>query len=448
MVDLSKHMQRARQAVDRRQYDIAIEVCLECQEIDPGNMENYQLLVDAAKRRAREGGKKGLFGGLGGFSFSKDPQKQLSAAVKKMSKSPDLKGFQAVGDAAMKANGSGPKGMLDLAIFMYEEARATGLFNAQLLWDLAHAYQARFQSTKEMGDIESAIKALAELERGMPSHPEASRTAKSWEALKSMARRAENKSGDYRDQLASDGSARRNEVMNRIIRTPEDAKEVLSFVDKDLEANPKDKSLWQKKGDVHRRVNQFDEAQAAYEKAQEIDPHDFVITMRIGDTKLARSRAELQQAEAEGQDISAGKQRLLELEIAEYRLRQQRQPTELSHSFHLATKLMAAGEIDEAASNFQKSVGDPRYKKQSHFHLGTCFAKKKLLDLAVQQYTSCLSLIEDDLGDEAKDVRYHRARVYEAQGKVNEAETDYTRLVELDLGYKDAAQRLSALRSN
>ena len=51
------------------------------------------------------------------------------------------------------------------------------------------------------------------------------------------------------------------------------------------------------------------------------------------------------------------------------------------------------------------------------------------------------------MGAEAKEVRYSRARVYEALGKVEEASADYTRLVELDLGFKDAATRLSGLKS-
>ena len=126
MVDLSKHLQRARQALERRQYDIAIEVCLECQEIDPANLENYRLLIDSAKRRAREGGKKGFSLGFGGFS--KDPQKALSAAVKKMAKGPDVKIFLAAGDAAMAVHESGLKSLLEVAILMYEEGRATGLF--------------------------------------------------------------------------------------------------------------------------------------------------------------------------------------------------------------------------------------------------------------------------------------------------------------------------------
>ncbi|TVR46134.1 MAG: tetratricopeptide repeat protein, partial [Planctomycetota bacterium] len=317
MVDLSKHLQRARQALERRQYDIALEVCQECQEIDPTNLENYQILIDAAKRRAREGGKKGMFGGLGGFSLSRDPQKQLSGAIKKMAKGPDVKSFLSAGDAAMKVYEGGLKGLLDVAILLYEEGRATGLFHANLLWNLGHAFQARFQLHKKVDDIEAAICCLLELERGMPTHPDASRTAKSWEALKSMAGRHEKAGGDYRDQLAADGGARRNEVMNRLIRTAEDVKEVLEFVDRDLKNNPKDKALWQKKGDVHRRAGQFDEALAAYAKAQEIDEHDFVVTMRIGDTRLAKRVAEIRAAEQAGEDVSQAKAELLDAEIEE-----------------------------------------------------------------------------------------------------------------------------------
>ena len=111
-------------------------------------------------------------------------------------------------------------------------------------------------------------------------------------------------------------------------------------------------------------------------------------------------------------------------------------------------KLFAKGDIDNAAGNFQKSLGDPRFKKLSYLYLGHCFAKKKLLDLAVQQYSSCLGMIDDDMGSEAKEVRYSRARVYEALGKTEEAVADFTRLVELDLGFKDAPPtRLSGLKS-
>ena len=89
---------------------------------------------------------------------------------------------------------------------------------------------------------------------------------------------------------------------------------------------------------------------------------------------------------------------------------------------------------------------DPRLRKPSHKLLGACFTKKGLYDLAVQQYDGFLKLSEDDLVDDAKEVRYTRGRLFEQLGKKDAAMADYTRLVEIDLGYKDAAERLRKLR--
>ena len=445
MVDLSKHLARAKQAVERRNYDLAIEITLQCQEVDPGNLDNYNLLLDAAKRRAREGGKKGLGFGI---SLGKDPHKQMTAAAKAVSKNPDLKTMLAAGDAAKKVYDSGVKSMLEVALLFYREAKATGMFNPDLLWNLGHAAMDKFKATKATEPLEEAIETIAELHRNDKSHGEAARTLKNWEAMRSMARRHEGGgAGDYRSQLASSKEANRNEVMNRVIRTMDDAKEVLAFLDADLEKNPDDKALWLKKGDVLRRISQFKEAKAAYDKAAEIDPHDFVVTMRQGDIVIASKEAQIKAAEDQGQDVSQARAQLAQYEIDQYRARAQRQPTEMSHRFNLAMRLFKSGDIDGAAGEFQQSVRDPRFRRKSHNYLGHCFAKKNLLDLAAKQFTECLSLIEDHLSDDHKEVLYNRARVYEAAGNSEAAINDYTHVVEQDLGYKDAATRLNQLRS-
>jgi len=445
MVDLSKHLARAKQAIERRNYEMAIEITLQCQEVDPANLENYQLLLDAAKRRAREGGKKGFGIKLG---FSKDPHKQLSTCVKAVTKNPDIKTLLAAGDAAYKLYESGVKSALDAAILFYREGKATGMFNQDLLWNLGHALMEQFKQTNDPDPLEQAIETMAELHRNDKSHGEAARTLKNWEAMRSMARRNEGgQAGDYRSQLASGKEASRNEVMNRIIRTAEDAKEVLAFVDADLQNNPDDKALWLKKGDVHRRVGQFKESKAAYDKAAEVDPHDFVVTMRQGDVVIASKQAQIKQAKQQGQDTSQAEAQLARFEIEEYRKRAESQPTEMSHRYHLGLRLFQSGEVDEAASEFQQAVKDPRYRRQAHNFLGHCFAKKNLLDLAAKQFTECLSLIEDSMSDDHKEVLYNRARVYEAGGNTEAAIADFTQVVEQDLGYKDAADRLSQLRS-
>lgn len=450
MVDLSKHLARAKQAIERRNYDLAMEITQECQELDPANLENYQLLIEAAKRRAKESGGKGTFFGLkvGGLpTLGKDPHKLLTAAVKRAAKDPDLKNLMAVGDAARAVGG---KGMVDVSILFYSEARGTGLFSGDLLWNLAHAYMDKYNEGKDRPSLDNAITVMGEFEmqaRNHPLFPEAGRKARAWEALRSTRSRDDvGKATDYRSQMASEDNAKRNEVMNRIIRTTEDARAVLAYVDADLAKSPEDKSLWLKKGDVHRRINEFAEARAAYEKAQAIDKYDFVVALRLGDLLIAEKQEAVSKAKAAGQDVTALEADLAETEIAEYRKRIDRQPTEMSHRFGLASRLYRKGDIDAAAAEFQQSVKDPRFRKKSHSYLGHAFAKKNLLDLARDQFTSCLSLIDDHLSDEYKEALYNRGRINEVLGRKEDAATDFTKVVEIDLSYKDAAERIRKLR--
>jgi tetratricopeptide (TPR) repeat protein len=449
MVDLSKQLARAKQSLDRRNYDLAIEVCLECQEVDPANIDALKLLIEAANRKAKEG-KKG-FGGLG-FSLSRDPQKALSAALRSYSKSPDVKTCLAVGDAAVKVFEDGFKGAIDVATLFYDEGAKQGLFNEKLAWNRAHGHFTRFQSTKDFASLDAAIEAINELARAKPNHPEAGRTLKNWEATRSMSARAggsavKKKEDDFQSQLASNSEARRNEVMNRVIRTVDDAKEVLAFIDMDLKESPQEKGLWQKKGDVLRRIRRFDDAIAAYTEAQKLDQHDFVISIRIGDSKLDKIKLQIQAAKKQGEDTKALQQQLLEAELAEFTMRAERQPTELSHKFNRGVRLFQKGEIDEAAQEFQRSLKDARNKKKAHYYLGHCFWRKNLLDLARDQFTQCASLIEDTTSDEFKEVLYSRAKLALALDDKDGAKADFTKLVEMDLGYRDAAQLLSQLRS-
>jgi tetratricopeptide (TPR) repeat protein len=445
MVDLSKHLARIKQALDRRNYDLVFEVVDQCVDADPANIEVHRLFLDAAKRKAKEGGRAGFMSTMSIPSLTKDPQKLLAAAIKRVAKAYDTRALVDVGDAAARCVQNGAPKMAEVAILYLEDQRSTGMFSEKALWTLHQLYYDRYRLAKSTADIDNAIRCLKDLEKAMPNHPEASRTLKNLEAARSIAGR-DKAGGDYRGQLANDANARRNDVMNRQVRTVEDAREVLKFIDEDLVANAGDKSLWAKKGDIHRRIGELGPARAALLKAQELDPHDFTVTMRLGDIALDEARARVRQLEAAGQDAGPAKKELIQAEITEFRKRIERQPTDLTHRYSLGLNLIKTGDIDGAAAEFQRTVADPKLKKGSHRYLGFCFAKKNLLDLSTQQYTAYLALAEDDLADEAKEVRYLRARVLEDQGKKAEAIQDYERLVNIDLNYKDAATRLQRIR--
>ncbi len=449
MPDLTKHKQSIKKAIQSRNYDLAIEQALQCQEVDPVDVEVYQLVIDAAKRRAKEGGKKG-FGGLG-FG-SKDPHKALTTAVKKLSRSPEVKEFIACGDAARNVQDAGVKGMASVAVLFYEEGRATGLFDKKLLWNAAQTYHDLFKQSKDVDWLNKAIETVAELDAGDPHHPEAKRTLKNWEAEKSINVRSVAKGDggkeDFSNQLSGDREARRNEVMNRIIRTKEDAMEVVAFIDEDLVDDPENKQLWMKKGDIYRRIKSYADARQSYERAAEIDSHDFLLVIRVGDLLIEEKRDAIRAAAQAGQDVKAAKAELVELEIKEYRIRSERQPTEMSHRYNLGSRLFSQGLIDEAAGELQRAVTDPRYKQKSFKYLGHCFVKKKLYDMAIEQFSNYIDMVEDPHEPEAKEMVYNRARLLEQTGKTDAAIADYRKLVEIDLGFKDAAERMSVLKGN
>lgn len=444
MPDIAKHLDRARQAIERRNYPLAIEVLCEVQEIEAGELELYRLLLDAAKRHAAATGKKG--GMSLGFK-SKDPFKALSQAVKKVAKSPDAKACAEAGDAARALYDAGTKSAAAVAILFYEEVRSSGLFNADVLWHLGKMQFAVYKEKEDLGALDRAITAMAELQRNMPAHAEAGRTVQQWEAVKSMeGRKARDRQGsDYRSQLSSDKDARRNEIMAKIPRTQPEMEEMVAFIDEDLKANPNDKRLWYKKGDVLKRFALYDRAREAYAKVQSLDQHDFQAVINLGDLAIAEAEDRYRAAQNAGGDLKAATIELLKVRVDEFQKRAERQPTEMNHRFHLGEALYGLGQIDQAAACFQQSKRDAKHKARSLFLLGKCFRRKNLLDIAKDQLTECLALHQDELSDEYKKVLYERADVCEAANDKAQAVKDFRKLVELDLGYKDAADRLRKL---
>jgi tetratricopeptide (TPR) repeat protein len=448
MVDLSKPLERIKQAIDRRNYELALTLALECQEVSPTTVELYQLLLDAAKKRAKEGGKSPFSLGL---SFGGDAFKKFGSAVKKVAYDPALKNLIDAGRAAARCAEGGANGMLDISILLYEEAHSSGLFNKDLLWELGNVYYKQFSTTKDSKSIDRAIDCMKELYKAMPNHPDAVRCLNNWQADKAIKIRGgkATEKKDFTGQVADTNEARKQEAYGRVVRSKEDADEVISFIDQDIKANPRDKRLWIKRGDVSMKISDFVNAKRAFEKALECDPHDFHISIRLGDVEIQALQAKILAAKSAGKidEIPSLEAKLLEVELGEYKKRAERQPTEMSHQFSLGQRYFLSGQIDQAASAFQRAGADPRFKRYCHRYLGECFAKKGLLDLAAGELSSAARLIQDEYSAESKDVLYRLGTIYQEMGRKSDAIETYTKLVKIDLAFKDAAQRLGKLQA-
>src|SRR5476649_270221 len=63
--DLSKHIARAKTAIEKRSYDLAIEQMHQCVDVDPTNIDVHRIHLEASRRKAKEA-KKSMFSGLAG----------------------------------------------------------------------------------------------------------------------------------------------------------------------------------------------------------------------------------------------------------------------------------------------------------------------------------------------------------------------------------------------
>ena len=86
-------------------------------------------------------------------------------------------------------------------------------------------------------------------------------------------------------------------------------------------------------------------------------------------------------------------------------------------------------------------IGAPKSRIKSLFYLALAFKQKTQYDLAIEQLTTALS--EVSVMDEIrKDICYELGTIYELMGKQEEAVGYYKQIYQVDIGYRDVAQKI------
>jgi tetratricopeptide (TPR) repeat protein len=111
--------------------------------------------------------------------------------------------------------------------------------------------------------------------------------------------------------------------------------------------------------------------------------------------------------------------------------------------FELAEMLFKAGKINEAMPEFQKAQSNPNKRLQSMSYLGQCFARRGMNDMAARTLQNALKekLAFDE---EKKELIYALGSVLEKMGKPEEAVDQFKQIYEVDMGFKDVAEKVDA----
>jgi tetratricopeptide (TPR) repeat protein len=101
------------------------------------------------------------------------------------------------------------------------------------------------------------------------------------------------------------------------------------------------------------------------------------------------------------------------------------------------------GRINEAIQEFQKAQNNPHIRIQALYHLGQCFARRRMYDLAARTYENAIK--EKPVFDEEKKMLiYALGTALEAMGRKEQAIEQFKLIYEADIGFKDVAAKVDA----
>jgi tetratricopeptide (TPR) repeat protein len=115
----------------------------------------------------------------------------------------------------------------------------------------------------------------------------------------------------------------------------------------------------------------------------------------------------------------------------------------LSLRYDLGVLQFEAGEITPAIQSFQRSQANPHKEIPSLMHMGKCFAKRGMNDMAAGTLQKALDK-KEIMDDEKMDLHYQLGCVLDSMDRTEESIEQFKLIYERDIGYRDVADRVDA----
>jgi tetratricopeptide (TPR) repeat protein len=443
-VDFSKQLQKADEAMRRRNYDFAVELYQQLIEISPDLGEARSGLRHALKKRldAKGGGSKFLraLGGAAPLAMAKTLRKagKNDAAAKQLesylSTNPlDEEGNLLLGMALEDA------GHTASALAVYEFLAEIAPKNPD---GLKRAGAMAYRQGKHQQALEFYERALA----ADPRDQEALKARKDLSAERALTGANAANVAHSRDQIKDKDVARELERAQRLHRSDDELREDLTRLEARY-AESQTPELMVEMADLHERLKDPDSALEWIERALSYKKDSFDLASRAGDLRAKVMKKAIAQAGKAGDDARAStlEKELWTFEAADYRRRVDLRPSDASLRLQLGKRLMKVADFDGAMGELQKAMNDPRTKREAQLGLAQCFQGKGFGDLARKEYLRALEgSVQVD--DRAKEILYNLGLISEKEGNAAEARGYFARIFEVDIGYRDVAEKMERYR--
>jgi tetratricopeptide (TPR) repeat protein len=439
-VDFSKQLQKADEALRRKNFDFAVELYQQLLEISPDLGEARAGLRQSLKRRleAKGGGSKFLraLGGAAPLAMAKT----LRKAGKHDACAKQLETYLATNPVDEEAN-------LLLGIALEDaghmnSARAVYEFLAEIAPKNPDGLKRAGAMTYRLGDHQKALEYYERALAADPRDQDAIKARKDLSAERALSGSSAANVQHSREQIKDKDQARELERSQRMHRSDDELREDLARLEARY-ADAPDPDLMTTMAEIHEKLKDPESALDWIERALSYKKDSYDLACKAGDLRVKVMKKAVAKAGKDGNDARAGEleRELWSFEALDFRRRVDLRPADANLRLQLGRRLMRVGEFDAAMGELQKAMGDPRTKRDAQFSLAQCFQGKGYNDLACKEYQKALEGVVQ-VDDRAKEILYNLGAIAEAEGKTAEARAFYARIFEVDIGYRDVAGKM------
>ncbi len=378
---------------------------------------------------------KGMFATMGvQGKIKKDPKAALAAAEKLLAGDvlnfPFLKLFCEAAEAA---------GMPEAAVQTLEVVRPHFPKNVDFLRLLAKLYL-------DTGNPAGARDCYDLVVKLRPGDQEALKQYKDTSAVASMKQGNWEKRGDFREKLKDQEMAKRLEQEHRSVKGEADIDQLIADRLADIKREPQNMNFRRALADLYVRATRYDDAlQALDDATKAAGRSDPQIERTASAIRVKKYDALIADARAKGDEAAAA---ATEKEKADFIYSDavemvKRYPNDLQFRYELGCQYYLRGMYNEGIEEFQLAQRNPQRRTRALYYLGLCFKAKGLRDMAFEQLKKAAS--EITLMDEIKkDVTYEMGILADEMGRKDEAIDYFKKIYEVDIKYRDVAQRIEA----
>ena len=433
-------------AFERGNFDIAIDLLMQCVSLSPGFSRARKLLRATQIAKFRKEKKSGLATKLEDVKAAMMRVKiagllktgKTDLALIECEKLLTLNPLHSQ-NVEMAAEAAGHP---EAALFTVEAAYENNPDDMELLRRVANYYMT-------VGDYTKARDAYVKLNAYLPNDQTIFKQLKDAEARVTMAagwEEAAGKKDAYRDLIADKDQAKKLDMQAKAVVAGADAEALIEEARARIEQEPNNLNYYRALARLLSQNKRFDEAVEVLEAARKINAADPELDRAVTSTRISAFEAKIDALKEAGNAEGAAE---MEVEMNQFifddlSARVQRYPNDLRLRYELGMQYFMYEHYDDAIGQFQLSQRSPKERIESLYYLAMCFAHKGQRDMAVMQLETANDQlpIMDDL---KKKVVFALGKLAEDAGDIEKAFGYYKDVYGADIGFEDISARMERI---